>query len=67
MCERTAAIVALIACNVYCERNPNCQVNEPQNIEDIDIQYQKITTIEFCSNKFEAEKASCMQDMSFFN
>ena len=30
MCQRSSAIIALISCNVYCDNNPECQLEAVQ-------------------------------------
>lgn len=41
MCQRSSAIIALIACNVYCENNPDCE-----------LQMVQFCFHWFCSNRF---------------
>ena len=46
MCQRSSAIIALISCNVYCDNNPECQLEAVQlcfhglwneDVRDVDV------------------------------
>merc|ERR1712131_350756 len=65
MCQRSSAIIALIACNVYCENNPDCELQMVQGKADMKGEMKMMTQVQYCADNFDREHAMCMSEMGY--
>merc|ERR1712003_404226 len=65
MCQRSSAIIALIACNQYCDSNPECQLPSIQGNEDTKDELMKMTRVKYCSDNYDQEHSFCMDQMGY--